>query len=174
MSLSKIVAAVEQSVGCRAIPVKGGWFALVDEVDYQWLSSRKWYLNQTGYAIANGRNIAGRCIDFMHTEILSPPDGFVTDHANHCKLDNRRSNLRLCSETENRFNLPLRADNTTGFKGVYRRGKRWKAQLTAEGKHYFLGSFPTPEEAARAYDTKAVETFGRFASLNFPLVANAG
>jgi hypothetical protein len=61
-------------------------------------------------------------------------------------------------------------NTSTGFKGVWRdkkTGKCW-AQIYFEGKLIHLGSFATAEDAARAYDRKAIELFGQFARLNFP------
>lgn len=53
------------------------------------------------------------------------------------------------------------------FRGIRKNGKRWAAAVTLHGKRINLGSFPTPEDAARAYDTKAIELHGEFAQLNF-------
>ncbi len=169
-----IFHAVEIALSCRVVPVHRGWFALVDEEDYESVSKHLWFLSAGGYAIRNGPG--GRASPhqiMMHRAIVAPPDEMEVDHVNHIKLDNRRQNLRSCQPSENRKNLPRRRDNTTGFKGVYRRGNRWKAQLTVDGKHHFLGGFATPGEAARAYDAAAVEYFGEFASLNFPQAVNA-
>ena len=163
-----VIVAVECALGCRAIPVPGGWFALVDECDFDPLGRYLWHLSTNGYAVRNARKSGKRHHLPMHVEIMNPSPGMVVDHINHNKLDNRRANLRICQQGDNNKNLPLRRDNTTGFKGVYRRGQRWRAQLTDGGRHHFLGCFDTPEEAARAYDTAARLHFGEFAHLNFP------
>lgn len=165
---SKVIRAVEEAFSCCAIPVLGGWFALVDESDFDLVCNHLWSLSK-GYAITNlQKGDAVRRTITMHRLILNPSPRLEIDHANRLKLDNRRANLRLCDGQQNRFNLPLRRDNTTGFKGVYRRRNKWRAQVSAGNKHHYLGCFDTPEDAARAYDAKAIELFGAYACLNFP------
>ncbi|MEN6337259.1 MAG: AP2 domain-containing protein [Phycisphaerales bacterium] len=56
------------------------------------------------------------------------------------------------------------------FKGVWfeKRVGKWRATIHIKGKSIWIGHFATEEEAARAYDRRAVELFGEFARLNFP------
>jgi hypothetical protein len=63
-----------------------------------------------------------------------------------------------------------RKNKTSKFQGVgfYKKTNKWRARIGYKGKQILLGYHSTPEEAARAYDTKAKELFGEFASLNFP------
>lgn len=63
---------------------------------------------------------------------------------------------------------PLRANNSTGYRGVSPYFGKYKASIGDSNKHYYLGTFPTPEDAARAYDAKARELRGNRARLNFP------
>jgi len=92
------------------------------------------------------------------------------DHINGNPLDNRKSNLRICTHAENSNNTGPRKNNTSGYKGVYwaKRNKRWLAQITHNGKQVYIGHYKDKEEAARAYDAKAKEFQGEFAYLNFP------
>lgn len=129
-------------------------FCHVDEADYERLSSFKWRLASNGYA-ATGKGL------FMHHVLLCPPDGLVTDHINGNKLDNRRMNLRICTQAQNCMNNGGRSDQ---LKGVYRVGKRWKAQIRSES----LGYFDSKIDAALEYDKAAKAQYGEFARLNFP------
>lgn len=92
------------------------------------------------------------------------------DHINHNTLDNRRSNLRVCSHTENMWNR--RASRNKKHKGVdYRAdarcaGKNWVARITRNHKRVFLGYFRTEQEAATAYNNAAKLMHGNFAHLN--------
>jgi hypothetical protein len=91
------------------------------------------------------------------------------DHINRDKGDNRITNLREASITENRANTEIGRRNTSGYKGVSfcKRDKRFVAVVNKEYRAYRLGKFSTAEEAAKAYDRKVVELFGHFAVTNF-------
>jgi hypothetical protein len=92
---------------------------------------------------------------------MNPADGIGIDHINRNKLDNRRSNLRLCNMTQNLGNILPRGK----FKGVSfdKTRRKYVAQISAYHKHYHLGRYNTPEEAHFAYTNKAKELFGEFA-----------
>jgi hypothetical protein len=90
------------------------------------------------------------------------------DHINHDILDNRRSNLRLCTHAENCRNRRTPINNTSGYTGVYWAEDRncWRAQITYNKRTMYLGSFSSKTKAAKAYNRAAKELFGKFACLN--------
>jgi hypothetical protein len=91
------------------------------------------------------------------------------DHISGNPLDNRKSNLRLCTPLENSRNRPVRSDNLTGYKGVTFRTRenKYVARISPRpGIRLFLGRFDTAWEAAAAYDTAAVLYHGEFARTN--------
>lgn len=91
------------------------------------------------------------------------------DHINRIKWDNRLTNLRQATKSENAANVPP-CGSTSKFKGVswHKKAGKWRAQIKVRGKKIHLGTFLCEPDAARAYDLAAARHFGSFAYLNFP------
>ncbi len=151
----------------RFIPLTQGKVAIVDAADYQWLSMYKWNASESKNAFY-ARNSKRRRI-YMHRFIMNAPPDKVVDHKDHNGLNNRRSNLRICSSAEN---LRNRRPNkkTSRYKGVHwcKESRIWKAVIKFRGKKQNLGQFDNEIDAARAYDKAARQLFKEFAYLNFP------
>lgn len=141
-------------------------YTIVDDADFEWLNQWKWCYHKIGYVFKKlwKRNRAL----YMHRLIMNTPKGMETDHINGDKLDNRRSNLRVCTRSQNEANKGLRIDNTSGYKGVYwnRKNKKWVANIGFNYKNIYLGEFNDRFHAMKAYNAKAKELFGEFARLN--------
>ena len=153
-----------------------GYSTLVDDEDFERFGMLRWSVREAAtqsvcypYAVIHIRN-PRRGFIYLHRSITGCPDGLVVDHINGDTLDNRRSNLRICTRGENARNQQLSCSNTSGFKGVTRSGPKWHAQISAgPGKRrVHIGNFKTPVEAAMAYDAAARKYHGEFARLNFP------
>lgn len=157
----------------KMIPLTRGKFAKVDDRDFSRVSKFKWHLltaprSKAVYAARHEPGNHARLI-LLHREILGEPNGKV-DHKNHDGLDCRRKNLREATNRQSAINVGLRADNSSGFKGVHwrRDNKRWRAMISVGGKFIRLGHFSSAKEAALAYDRAAKKYHGVFAWLNFP------
>lgn len=154
----------------KLIPLNKGQFAIVDDEDYDWLSQRKWQFGTGGYAGRIQRVGRKTTPLLMHRVIMNAPDGTEVDHRNRNKLDNRKSNLRLCTPSQNQANTPKRGTGTSRYKGVSwaKSCDRWIAHIHINRKTRHVGSFTSELDAAKAYDAAAREYFGSFAYLNFP------
>jgi hypothetical protein len=155
----------------KTIPLTQGKVALVDDEDYDVLMQYNWYttyMNGSWYAQRNLKtderpmiNMSQQIFDFKFKKI---------DHINHNGLDNRRSNLRPCTSSQNHKNCKMHKNNISGLRGVSwnKFHQKWMAFSYINYKQIHLGYFTNKNDAARAVDQKAIELFGKFAVLNFP------
>jgi len=159
----------------KFIVLTKGYVAIVDDDDFERLSQYKWSASvhprsKTVYA---QRHEAGRVIQ-MHRSVLDAPQSQHVDHYNHCGIDNRKENLRLCTITQNARNRSTDinwAGKTSKYKGVgfmqSRDGAaKWLSRIKVNRKSKHLGWFMTELEAVRAYNEAAKHYFGEFACLN--------
>lgn len=150
---------------------------LIDERDYELISQHAWSVSvgsraSTLYAVTTIGPRNGRKTIRMHRMIMGVTDPAVQiDHINGEGLDNRRSNLRRCTQSQNAANRIRGFDSgySSKYRGVswHKRGKKWIASIRVNGQHIHLGSFSKETDAALAYDEAAIEHFGQFARLNF-------
>lgn len=104
----------------------------------------------------------------LHRLVSPPPEGLIVDHINGDTLDNRKTNLRFVTASQNAMNTRVSASHlkSSGFKGVSRSGDKWSASISFDGQKIGLGRFDSEADAARAYDAAAVVLFGEFARTN--------
>lgn len=153
----------------RYIPLTKGKVAVVDAGDYGWLSLHTWYAMSPGGRYYAARRRHDKLIA-MHREIMVPVDGYVVDHIDGDGLNNRRSNLRICTRQQNYCNRAKSPGRTSIYKGVsyHKMSGKYIASIRSCGERRYLGIYDSEVEAARAYDRAAVELHGEFAWLNFP------
>jgi hypothetical protein len=147
----------------KFIELSKGYKTKVDDEDYEWLSKWSWHFHPGGYAIAwvDTRKV------LMHRLIMKTRKGKDTDHINGDKLDNQRSNLRICTRSENLRNKH-KILAASGFKGVFKGNPGyWQTMITFNGKAHSLGHFREKRHAALAYDIWAKDIFGAYAHTNF-------
>jgi hypothetical protein len=154
----------------KQIPLTQGKVALIDDEDFEFLSSLKWYATKTDkhyYAYRGAHH--RKDVMIMHRVIMNCPSGLVVDHIDGNTLNNQKINLRICSRSQNSMNKNVDIDSGSGFKGVsWSKGDgKWRARIRLNGKSIWLGNFCSADEAARAYDNAAKKLFGEFAKTNF-------
>lgn len=124
----------------------------------------------TGYVRVRvyGKKYAAHRLAILYMTGESVADGMTVDHINGDRADNRFDNLRICTNAENSCNVKPHKDNPTGFKGIQERNGKWRVMLGVDYKKVHVGTFPSKEAAARAYDLAATQYFKNFARHNFP------
>jgi hypothetical protein len=156
----------------KQIDLTQGKFAIVDDGDFEMLSSRKWFAfnncNRGWYAVCHNNDLPSRSLIRMHRVILNPPIGFFIDHINGNGLDNRRENLRVVNRSENQWNRKTNKNSVSGIKGIKRRKNdgKWRAVIRVHGKSIHIGYFDSLENAVDAYNESAKLYHGEFATLN--------
>lgn len=158
----------------KRIPLHGkssrGLAALIDDGDLDLVVRYRWHAKPGSYTIyakttiyENGRP---RTLQ-MHSLILGVGPRVEVDHRDSDGLNNQRHNLRVATHGRNRHHT-RRGWSASGFRGVswHRGEQKWCAYINHEGQRHNLGYFTTPEAAALAYNAKAHELFGEFATPN--------
>ena len=138
---------------------------LIDVVDYDLVIDGVW-LDRDGYAQKSSTKRIHRQV--IERIIGMPiPKGKVVDHKNRNRLDNRRSNLRLCTVKDNNRNVS-KTKGSSRFKGVYWKAnrKKWVSQIKVDGQLIYLGIFEKEIDAAKVYNEAAKKYHGEFASPN--------
>lgn len=164
----------------RKIPVRHNEFALIDNDDYERVSQYQWWcslIKSNGSKYAKADVIIGKkkTTIFMHRLILSPIGKIrplskaPIDHINGNSLDNRKKNIRFCTQAENCRNSKKIKIKSSRFKGVSfveHLTNKWCSKIMLNRKGITIGFFDTEIKAAKAYNKKAKELFGAFAWLN--------
>jgi hypothetical protein len=150
------------------IPLTRGYEAVIDAADvplvekFSWRSAPMW---RTVYALRSRRQGAKVITSNLHRDLLNASVGMEVDHIDGDGLNNRRSNLRLATSSENKWNRGRLSTNTSGYKGVswHNGAKRWQASIRVAYRLIYLGAFQTPEDAHAAYCEAAARLHGDFA-----------
>lgn len=145
---------------CRLHIVSKGkkFVCLYDSDDHELISRYTWRTSQ-GYV--KSLNI------LLHRLILgvTNPELFV-DHIDHNGLNNQRSNLRICTRSENQYNR-FKQESSSKFKGVTRNSGRYMAMIRYNKERFFLGRYRSEISAAKAYDRASRELHKEFGFTNF-------
>lgn len=146
----------------------GGGTVVIDVEDVDCLD-RTWRVEKGSNKVVRTEN---RKTVLLHRRIMAKYqniEGKQIDHINHDRTDNRKSNLRVCSNSQNSLNRRIPKNNTTGFIGVRRTpgAKTYQAQHAHNGHNYYLGSYDDPDVAAAVRDFFAIHVNGRYAYLNY-------
>lgn len=128
--------------------------------DWEFVTRHSWCVDPRGYLAAT----YNKKHTVLHRLIMNAPKGYVTDHINGDKLDNRRENLRICTQHQNTMNNKVSKNNKLGVKGVSLTlfGK-YRARIMFNGVEIRLGHYETLEEATKARKQAECKYFGEYA-----------
>jgi hypothetical protein len=151
----------------------------LDTKNYDLVKRYRWHVQKVRgmfYADTTLPRVNGKVPHLtMHKLVLPLSDGSTPDHFDQNGLNNRKSNLRPASTSQQNTNRKKPVNNTSGYKGVSLNAKSGKYHATIQtgGKRKWVGQFASATEAAIARDAVAKELQGKFAVLNFPQKATA-
>ena len=162
----------------KEIALTKGQIALVDDADFDFINQWKWYAfvsprNNTYYAARktarDKSNFNKRETIIMHRQIMGVSDPKIEiDHEDKNGLNNSRSNLRQATRSQNNANRSSQINSSSKYLGVNWDAVRnkWRAMICKDNKRMHIGMYFKEEDAAIAYNTKAIELHGEFANLN--------
>jgi hypothetical protein len=135
----------------KIFKISGGESVIVDKDDLKIVSRYKWHPLRGKHTTYAQAKINGK-MKLMHRVILSPDSSQLIDHINHNGLDNRRSNLRKVTSSQNNMNARISKNNKSGIKGVHWKTshKSWRAVIDYNGKQIGLGYFKDINKAKEA------------------------
>jgi len=139
-------------------------YFLISKSCFEKIIKHNWYIDSNGYP----KTYTARS-KTLHKNLLGKQEkGYVIDHINRNKLDNRLENLRIITQKENSYNRSKNINSSNKYKGVKKCGNnKFTACITKDSIKREIGGFETEEDAARAYDMMAEELFGEYAGKNF-------
>lgn len=165
----------------KKIPLTQGQYTIVDDEDFEMLSKWKWGLRKSWggrrYAVRwqfvptserGGRKRYSKDV-YLHRYLMEVTErNIFVDHINGDSLDNRKKNLRLCTQSQNQCNRGPSKKSSSGYKGVtfLKREGLWRATIKYQNKTYRKDRLQTKELAALAYNKMAKELHGEFAYQN--------
>ena len=152
----------------KEIILTQGKVAIVDDDDYEYLNQFKWHIVSGRYAATNMKINGKSKSIYLHRFIMKVSKDMQVDHVDNNKLNNLKTNLRICTHAQNNINRPVRSNSKSGFKGVifYRKLKKYIARIRFNKKEYYLGCYIEIKDAAKAYNAAALKYHGEFANLN--------
>ena len=132
---------------------------IFDKEDYDRIKKYHWYEEYDGYIRASNK-------DRIHLSrlIMNAPKDMYVDHINHNLKDNRKSNLRIVTASQNAMNRTLGSNNTSGVTGVVwvKNEQKWKAEIRVNGEVHYLGSYDKFEDAESNRKEAEEEFFGEY------------
>lgn len=184
--IANLIRGASKSCGCKsraqnayAINKKYNNFEIKNDIVYVYVNNDlqkvmlcdidDWESLKTLYWV-DAQGYAGATYNYKHFKfhrlVMKVNDPKIqVDHINGNKLDNRKINLRICTNQENSMNKYENSNNTSGYKGVFfdKSRNKWRGHIMYNGESIKSPKrYNTPEEAYEWYKAKSNELFGDF------------
>lgn len=136
----------------------------IDNEDYETVKDYCWRVNKHGYVVVNKRDGSNKIINLHRLVMGLNDEDILVDHKNWDKLDNRKSNLRIATKSQNNINIKRKSNNTSGYTGVHYNKKigKYTARISKNGKRLFLGNFNTLEDAIKVRHKAEINLHGEW------------
>lgn len=138
--------------------------AVIDKKDYTLIKGYKWYISHDNYV----KSDSTKDRPYLHRLIMGCPKNMHIDHIDFNPLNNKRSNLRICTNQQNVFHQHGVKNSSSKYKGIsfYKPSKMWRARIGENSNQTHIGHFKTEIEAAIAYNEYAIKYHKEFCFLN--------
>lgn len=139
-----------------------------DLEDYDLIKDYCWNIDKDGYVVSSLiKSDGNKSTVKFHRIVTNCPEGMVVDHKYHNNNDNRKENLRICTNAQNGMNSKIKSNNTSGITGVSfdKRNKKWMAHIGINYKTIFLGYFDSIDDATKARKGAEKKYFGEYAPI---------
>lgn len=155
------------------VPIRGKRNASIVTVDddmadkvsqYKWHILPNGYVETCRYTKGSGRKNQKNKHLYLHRLVMDAGKGQYVDHVNRNPLDNRKCNLRFCTQSQNGANTKIPKNNTTGHRGVYwdKINKNWIAAIHYLGRKIHLGCFADKKDAISKRESASIYYFKEF------------
>jgi hypothetical protein len=140
---------------------------IIEEEDFHLVKDYTWSVSQSGYVYTKFPKTM-----YIHRLITNCPEGMTVDHIDLNKLNNRKSNLRVCEHMKNTWNRKKYSASRFGkissqYKGLRRKDNNsWDVRIKVNPNHFTIGTFSNEVAAANAYNYFAKHLHEEYASLN--------
>lgn len=135
----------------------------VDEQDRALVEQHIWRVNSSGYAATDvcTQTVPRQSYVLLHRLLMNPGELHI-DHINRNRLDNRRCNLRVCTQTQNNRNRCKQVNNTSGYRGVVQYRGKYTVRISLNGTDTYHGYYTSKHSAAIVANIKRRELHGDY------------
>jgi len=154
----------------RYEPNTGNWYWLIDIRNKVQKGDKAGSIDSNGYVLIRIANKSYRAHVIAWFYMTGEWPNKQIDHKDTVRSNNTYINLRPATQSQQKANSNLPANNTSGFKGVCwaKQYKKWRVRIQINGSVLNLGYFMDLIKAAKTYDIYYLKYFGEYARLNFP------